>query len=89
MWPIVARFQRAMWRSLAYAQAHPDEARRMIPFYTRMSARDAADYNLVSWVAPINLSSIGQLEHAMVTFGLLTKEIDLNDVFLSSAVRGH
>ena len=84
----IARFQRAMWRSLAYAQAHPEEARRMIPFYTRMSAQDAAAYNLVSWATPINVASVEQIERAMVQFGLLTKELDLNDVFLPAAVRG-
>jgi NitT/TauT family transport system substrate-binding protein len=84
----IARFQRAMWRSLAYAQKHPDEARRMIPFYTRMNAHDAASYDLVSWDTSINLASIEQLEHAMVTFGLLTQDVDVSQVFLPSAVRG-
>ena len=84
----IARFQRAMWRSLDYAKTHPDEARRMIPFYTRMSAQDAADYSLVSWERPINITSVQLLEHAMVKFNLLTKDLDMSDVFLPSAVSG-
>ena len=84
----ITRFQHAMWRSLAYAREHPDEARRIIPLYTRMNAHDVATYDLVAWDAPINMASVEQLEHAMVTFGLLSQEVDLNDMFLPSAAKG-
>ena len=85
---IVARFRRAMLKSLAYTSAHIDEARRIIPVYTKIDATTAANMALVDWSLSIDLPSIAQLQRSMIKQGLLAKEVDLKALFPPAATAG-
>ena len=85
---IIARFRRAMLKSLAYTTAHQDEARRIIPTYTKIDAATASSMALVDWSTSIDMPSIMALQTSMIKQGLLAKEVDLNALFPASATSG-
>jgi NitT/TauT family transport system substrate-binding protein len=85
---VVARFRRAMLKSLAYATDHIDEVRNIIPSYTRIDATTASNMALVGWSTTIDMPSIEALQSSMMKQGLLTKDVDLKTLFPASAVAG-
>jgi NitT/TauT family transport system substrate-binding protein len=85
---VLARFTRAMAKSLSYAATHSSEARAMLATYTKLEASAAANMALIGWSTTINLPSLEHLQGSMVTYGLLTKKIDLNALIPASAVSG-
>lgn len=85
---IVARFRRAMLKSLAFTTAHLDEARQIIPTYTKIDATTAAKMSLVDWSTTIDMPSVIALQKSMIKQGLLTQEVDLNTLFPPAAISG-
>lgn len=75
---LVARFTEAMKESLAYADAHPDEARAVIKTYTQIAAEVVDKMTLPKWPAEIDRKSIETLADLATGDGLLTKPVDLN-----------
>jgi NitT/TauT family transport system substrate-binding protein len=55
---VVARFQRAAQKSLEYAAAHPDEARRVVPSYTEIPAAAAKAMVLPAWEPTYDLDDL-------------------------------
>jgi len=74
---LVNRFTEAMKESLAYADAHPDEARQIITTYTTITADVVAKLTLPKWPADINRASIEALASQAMTDGLLKQQPDL------------
>jgi NitT/TauT family transport system substrate-binding protein len=74
---LVKRFTDAMKESLAYAQAHPDEARAELTTYTTIKADDTKNLILPKWPSDIDKNSIDKLAGLAVTYGLLTSKPDL------------
>lgn len=85
---IVARFKRAMLKSLVYTAANPAEARRIVPTYTKIDAAVAAKMALVGWSTEIDMPSIIALQKSMIKYGLLTNEVDLKALFPAAAITG-
>jgi len=85
---IVARFKRAMLKSLAYATANPDEVRRIIPTYTKLEATTVSKMALVSWSTQIDMPSVEALQKSMLKYGWITKELDLKAAFPAASVAG-
>ena len=75
---LVQRFTDAMKESLAFADANPDEARRIIGTYTQITEEVRNAITLPKWPAEINRDSITTLGGLAVTDGLLTGQPDLN-----------
>lgn len=75
---LVKRFTEAMKESLAYADAHPDEARAVIKTYTQIAAEVVDKMTLPKWPAEIDRKSIETLADLATGDGLLTKPVDLN-----------
>ncbi len=75
---LVKRFTDAMKQSLAYADAHPDEARAIIGTYTTIAPDVIAKMTLPKWPADINRQAIQALADLALGDGLLTKQADLN-----------
>jgi NitT/TauT family transport system substrate-binding protein len=75
---LVKRFQEAMRESLAYADAHPDEARAIIGTYTQIDKAVIAKLTLPKWPAEINRQSVQTLADLALEDGLLTKAADVN-----------
>jgi NitT/TauT family transport system substrate-binding protein len=74
---LVRRFAEAMRESLAYADAHPDEARQIIGTYTRIAPEVIAQVTLPKWPAEINRASVQTLADLAVQDGLLARPADL------------
>ena len=81
---LVKRFQEAMKESLAYADAHPDEARAIIKTYTTIAPDVIAKMTLPKWPAEIDRKSVQTLADLALGDGLLTKAADLNALLPSS-----
>jgi NitT/TauT family transport system substrate-binding protein len=74
---LVKNFTDAMAESNAYAQAHPDEARAVIPTYTKITAEQAKGLTLPQWPDKVDTAALGTLADLAVTDGLLPAKPDL------------
>ena len=74
---LVKRFTEAMTESLAYADAHPDEARQVLTSYTQIDEAVIKELTLPKWPAEINRASVETLATLAVQDGLVTKQPDL------------
>jgi NitT/TauT family transport system substrate-binding protein len=74
---LVKRFTDAMTESLAYADAHPDEARQVLTTYTQIDEAVIPDLTLPKWPAEINRESVETLASLAVQDGLVTEQPDV------------
>lgn len=74
---LVKRFTDAMAESLAYADAHPDEARQVLTSYTKIDQAVIKELTLPKWPAEINRASVETLATLAVQDGLVTKQPDV------------
>jgi NitT/TauT family transport system substrate-binding protein len=74
---LVTRFTEAMTESLAYADAHPDEARQVLTAYTQIDEAVIQQLTLPKWPPDINRASVETLANLAVQDGLVTKQPDL------------
>lgn len=74
----VKKFQDAVAESLAYADAHPDEARQIVTTYTKIPAAVLAKVTLPAWPADPNRASIEALQKLGQEDGLFKTEPDLD-----------
>jgi NitT/TauT family transport system substrate-binding protein len=74
---LAKRFTEAMNESLAYADAHPDEARQVLTTYTQIDEAVIPDLTLPKWPAEINRASVETLANLAVQDGLVTEQPDL------------
>jgi NitT/TauT family transport system substrate-binding protein len=74
---LVRRFSEAMRESLAYADAHPDEARRVIGTYTRITPEVIAQVTLPKWPPEVNRASVQTLADLALQDGLLESPADV------------
>ena len=75
---VVKKFQEATAESLAYADAHPDEARDIVTTYTKIPAAVLADVVLPKWPAEANRASIEALAKLGEADGLFKSTPDLD-----------
>jgi NitT/TauT family transport system substrate-binding protein len=75
---LVKRFVEAMKESLAYADAHGDEVRKMLSTYTKITSDQATNLILPRWPPEVNRASVQTLADLAKDDGLLTKPVDLN-----------
>jgi len=75
---LVKRFTAAMIESLRYADAHPDEVRRVLGTYTQIAPDVAAKIVLPKWPTDVNRDSVQTLANLAVGDGLMDKAPDLN-----------
>jgi NitT/TauT family transport system substrate-binding protein len=74
---MVKRFKTAITESLAYADSNPDEVRKMIPTFTRITPEIAARINLPKWPTEMNRQSSAVLAELALKDGLVTKKPDI------------
>jgi NitT/TauT family transport system substrate-binding protein len=74
---LAKRFTEAMNESLAYADAHPDEARQVLTTYTQIDEAVIPDLTLPKWPAEINRASVETLASLAVQDGLVTEQPDV------------
>jgi NitT/TauT family transport system substrate-binding protein len=75
---LVSKFTEAMNESLAYADAHPDEARQVLTSYTQIDEAVIGKLTLPKWPAEINRQSVETLATLAVQDGLVTEQPDLS-----------
>jgi NitT/TauT family transport system substrate-binding protein len=74
---LVKRFTEAMTESLAYAGAHPDEARKALTSYTQIDEAVIAKLTLPRWPEEINRESVDTLATLAVQDGLVSEQPDV------------
>jgi NitT/TauT family transport system substrate-binding protein len=74
---LVGKFTEAMTESLAYADAHPDEARQALTSYTQIDKAAIQKLILPKWPAEINRASVDTLATLAVQDGLVTEQPDV------------
>jgi NitT/TauT family transport system substrate-binding protein len=77
---LVRRFTEAMKKSLAYADAHPDEVRAVLGSYTKIAPETREALVLPKWPAEVNKASVDRLADLAVTDGLITAKPDLAEL---------
>jgi NitT/TauT family transport system substrate-binding protein len=80
---VLTRLTRALTRSNEYANAHPDEVRAVIPTYTKIPAKAAQRLTLTPWDTS-GRNTLGQVAAALVKYGLLKKQPDVNDLLVGT-----
>ena len=75
---LVKRFTEAMAESLAYADSHPDEARKVLTTYTQIDEAVIPDLTLPKWPAEINRESVDTLATLAVQDGLVEQQPDVD-----------
>jgi len=75
---VVARFTRAMNRSLDYARTHPGEVREILPDYTEITPEVARRIELPTWRADLNRPTIALLARLAEKYGLIDRQPDLD-----------
>ncbi|XKK39372.1 ABC transporter substrate-binding protein [Nocardiopsis sp. ARC36] len=67
----------ALQESFAYAEANPDEVRRILGGYTEIDGAALTDIRLPRWPEAVNEESVGVLADLMLEDGLIGTEADL------------
>jgi NitT/TauT family transport system substrate-binding protein len=76
----VDRFARAMGRSLAYAQGHPAEVRKIVLTYTKIPPAAARKMALPQWRAQLDRPAIERMARLAKQYGILKREPSLDEL---------
>jgi NitT/TauT family transport system substrate-binding protein len=74
---VVNRFRQAMNQSLAYAQSHPDEIRKILPSYITLSPEVAGKVTLPEWSTDVGTPLLQRTADLALKYGYLTAEPDV------------
>lgn len=74
---VVARFKRAMNKSLEYSAAHPDAVRAIIPTYTKTPAAAAKKMTLPKWSTTVNAEAMNKQVELSKKYGVLSGDVDV------------
>jgi NitT/TauT family transport system substrate-binding protein len=69
-----------MNESLAYADAHPDEVRQILPTYTKIGPEIIPELVLPKWPADINTESVAAIAELAEQEKVLPKKPDIADL---------
>ncbi len=76
--PVVDRFREAMNESLVYAQNHPDDVRRILPTYIKLTPEVAAQVVLPEWSTDVGAPLLQRTAELALQYGYLTTAPDVN-----------
>jgi len=74
---VTEKFTTAMNKSLQYAQENPDEVREIVGTYTKISEEVRAEMVLPRFRADFNREAVQKLGDAALSYGTLSKPVDL------------
>jgi NitT/TauT family transport system substrate-binding protein len=77
---VVDRFKTAMEKSLEYAQANPEEVRKVLLEYTEIPPEAAEQINLPSWRPELTVDTIERLSELSLEYGLIEEQPDLQQL---------
>lgn len=75
---LASRFTDAMKESLAYADKHPDEVRKILPTYTKIPAEVIPKLVLPKWPAEVNKASVKTVASLAQKEKILTSQPDID-----------
>ncbi|MGH3342393.1 MAG: ABC transporter substrate-binding protein [Carbonactinosporaceae bacterium] len=81
---VVARFTRAMNRSLDYAAAHPEEVRQIIPEYTEIPPEASKVITLPRWSSDMKVGTLETLGAATQKYGLIGSRPNLDELIYTA-----
>jgi NitT/TauT family transport system substrate-binding protein len=81
---LVKRFRAAIDQSLAYAQSHPADVRKVLTTYTKIPPAVAQKITLPDWPVQINRQSVQTLANLALQDKLISKPANLNELLPSS-----
>src|SRR3954471_22736523 len=79
---VVARFKRAMTKSLEFAAQNPDEVRRIITTYTKTPKAAAEKMTLPKWTTTVDANAMNTLVDLSKKYGVLTGDVNV-DTFVN------
>jgi NitT/TauT family transport system substrate-binding protein len=77
---VIARFQRAIGKSLDYAQQHPDAVRKVVPTYTKIPPEAAEQMVLPTWKSDLNEDTIQLTVDLSAKYGFIDSKPSLDDL---------
>jgi len=75
---VVERFRQAMNESLTYAQSHPEEIRRILPSYIKLTPEVAARVVLPEWSTDVGAPLLQRTGELALQYGYLKTAPDVN-----------
>lgn len=75
---VVARYKRAMDKSLEYASQHPEAVRQIIPTYTKTPKAVAEKMALPKWNTTVDAAAMNKLVALSKKYGVLSGNVDVN-----------
>jgi NitT/TauT family transport system substrate-binding protein len=78
---VVESFNKAMAKSVAYAQEHPDEVRKIVTTYTKNTVEQLNSMDLPTFTVDFDMESEGKLADVVFEYGMLDKKASLENVF--------
>src|SRR5262249_53169654 len=82
---VIKRFRSAMDKSLAYAQSHPDEVRKIVPTYTKSPPVAAQHMALPVWKADLNQPTIQRTAQLAQKYGFVKSAPSLGKLIYNPA----
>jgi NitT/TauT family transport system substrate-binding protein len=76
---VVERFARAMNKSTQYATDHPDEARKIIPTFTKIPPEVAQKIRLPVWPTQIDRAQLEKLVGYTQKYGVIDEKVPVDD----------
>jgi NitT/TauT family transport system substrate-binding protein len=76
----VDRFRTAMNQSLDYAQAHPDEVRKILPSYIKLTEEIAGKVVLPEWSTSLGTDLLNKTADLAATYGYLSTKPDMTQL---------
>ncbi|PWU56713.1 nitrate ABC transporter substrate-binding protein [Micromonospora globispora] len=77
---LTKRFTAAIEKSLQYAQEHPDEVRKVLLTYTKISPEAAQKITLPAFPTEINRESVQTMADMMLSDGLIKQKVDVAEL---------
>jgi NitT/TauT family transport system substrate-binding protein len=78
---VVQSFNKALAKSVAYAQEHPDEVRQIVTTYTKNTVEQLKTMNLPTFTVDFDMQSEGKLADVAYQYGMLKQKAKLENTF--------
>jgi NitT/TauT family transport system substrate-binding protein len=78
---VVESFNKALAKSVAYAQEHPDEVREIVTTYTKNTVEQLKSMDLPTFTVDFDMESEGKLADVVYEYGMLKQKASLENAF--------
>ncbi|AMB42170.1 nitrate ABC transporter substrate-binding protein [Paenarthrobacter ureafaciens] len=78
---VVESFNKALAKSVAYAQEHPDEVRQIVTTYTKNTVEQLESMDLPTFTVDFDMEAEGKLADVVHKYGMVKQKPELGDIF--------